>query len=85
MTQLNPEPQGAQRAQRFAVKFKREDGLRYWFMTPDGGCNHLRIHAASFSSREEAQNFIDTNSAGNSGILFRIQPLQPVKRRKPRR
>lgn len=82
MTQLNPE---TQTAQRFAVKFKREDGLRYWFLTPDGGCNHLRIHAASFPSLEEAQKFIAANSSGNPGIFFRIQPLGPVKRRKPRR
>lgn len=61
--------------QRFAVKIKHLEGNRYWFMTPEGRSNHLRIHAATFTDREAAQEFIDKNSAGSPDFTFRIQPL----------
>lgn len=44
----------------------RMKGQKAWrFLTSRGGLNRLRIHAATFKSKEAAQALIDENAADN--------------------
>lgn len=54
----------------------REKGKKTWkFMTPRGGLNSLRIHAAQFTE-EKAKAFIEENTPDNPEWEFKSQPIE---------
>jgi hypothetical protein len=57
----------------YNIKCKLKTEKRYAFLTSSGGCNHLRVHAARFETKEKAQAVIDENAADNPEWDFKVQ------------
>ena len=56
----------------FHVKCREVGKKKFLFLTSNGGLNNLRIHAATFASREKAQALVDENAADNPEWEFRV-------------
>lgn len=59
----------------YAIKFRERGGTAWWFATPRGHANRLRIHAAKFNTKEEAQAVVDSDQANNPELEFKVVPL----------
>lgn len=54
------------------VKARARTATRFHFVTPKGGLNALRIHAARFEGAESARRFIAENEAINPDIVWKV-------------
>lgn len=54
------------------IKLKLRTDKRYGFLTPSGGVNHLKVHAARFDSVEKAQAIINENVTDNPEWDWRV-------------
>ena len=57
------------------VKVKKRGGTRRWsFLTPKGGTNYLRVHAAGFTAAG-AEALVKENAADNPEWEFKVTPI----------
>lgn len=49
----------------FYIKTRMKGDKAWWFLTSKGGTNRLRIYAARFETRGDAQKIIDDNTDDN--------------------
>lgn len=53
--------------QKGAIKVRKQGEARWRFLTPSGGTNNLRIHAALFPDVAAAQAVVDASASDNPG------------------
>ena len=56
------------------VKAKAPQYKYFMFVTPRGGLNRLRIHAATFRDEQTAQATIDMNAASRPDWQWKVVP-----------
>lgn len=56
------------------VKARAPDTKRFWFLTPSGKMNPLRIHAAMMTE-DRARELVAQLTADNPGWTFRVQRI----------
>lgn len=59
----------------YAIKVKKAGEKAWYFLTPKGGMNKLRIHAGQFATAEKAQTLIDENAADNPDFAWKVVEL----------
>ena len=57
-----------------AIKVRWPDMKRWEFLTPDGGCSNLRVHAAT-SSHARCEYLAAKIEAENGGVQTRVVEL----------
>lgn len=59
----------------YAIKVRRAGAKTFAFLTPGGGTNSLRVHAARFKGKDAAQLTADKSAPDNPGTEWKVVPL----------
>jgi hypothetical protein len=59
----------------YAIKFKNKTDRAWWFMTPRGGANRLRIYAAQNADKAHMERQVEILAADNHDLDFKVVKL----------